>query len=433
MTVDPSSLLVTNRFDYSGMTKILSDGKTDDQFSFDYDMKNFVFRSTNRPQLLCQLYECIHKKLPLQLKSHGPFNAKRLKKNGVNIDCKLSVAAFGVMEYDLNEKILQEYKFFNISRCGVDEKSSVFFIEVEGRIKIFLSENYHFLLTGFKELAMALSLKKEEAINFSNLLLKDLVFVRNTKYSSIGTAVSMFEVSKITKRSSRPVPRQMHINEEYILEKGSSGFQNCSFQKVSAVYAIVRSWVSPREFTIEYDNGTSRTYSSAVRDTLLATLLDVCHAVGNVKVIITGEVSDNLRLMPRHTDEKYQSSIKDNFFGVGSIEAWLLGRLISTCKIPHTDSRAIVLACAELNANVPCPGIAPNTDLNQVRGALVGVLTTLHYEVAAALSDELLDNSRFIVTLLQTLYRVIPCVHGYKSFLEVKEIDTRLLYYNYCS
>jgi hypothetical protein len=31
------------------------------------------------------------------------------------------------------------------------------------------------------------------------------------------------------------------------------------------------------------------------------------------------------------------------------------------------------------------------------------------------------------VTMLQSLYRVIPCTQGYKYFLEIKEIDTRLL------
>ena len=50
------------------------------------------------------------------------------------------------------------------------------------------------------------------------------------------------------------------------------------------MYALVRSWQNPREFTIEYNDGTSRTYTCAVRDTLLATLLDIARAIGNVKV-----------------------------------------------------------------------------------------------------------------------------------------------------
>ena len=52
------------------------------------------------------------------------------------------------------------------------------------------------------------------------------------------------------------------------------------------MYALVRSWQNPREFTIEYNDGTSRTYTCAVRDTLLATLLDIARAIGNLKVLI---------------------------------------------------------------------------------------------------------------------------------------------------
>ena len=92
-----------------------------------------------------------------------------------------------------------------------------------------------------------------------------------------------------------------------------------------------------------------------------------------------------------------------------------------------SDSKVVELACREFNANVPCPGVAPGTEIHLVRNALTGVLINLHREVVAALADERTDNSRLIVTLLQTLYRIIPCVHGYKCFLEVKEIDTRLL------
>ena len=343
----------------------------------------------------------------------------------------MSVTAYGVVESDINGRTLQEYKFVNISRCGVDENSKIFFVEVEGRTKIFVSEHYHFLLTGCQDQINLLSLKKGTTIQFNPSNLIDLINERNLKYSRTGSAVSTFDVSKITRRSSRPVSRQLHINEEYILEKDSSGFQYVSYQTVCSVYAIVRSWTSPREFTIEYTHGTSRTYSSGERDTLLATLLDVCHAVGNVKVIVTGEISDNLRLIPRHTEENYHASMKDNFFGASSIESWLLSRLILPLKArtdsARTDSTAIGLACAELNANVPCPGISVSTDLNSVKNALVCVLTTLYNEVNVAYADELEDNSRLLVTLLQTLYRIIPCMHGYKCFLEVKEIDTRLL------
>ena len=58
---------------------------------------------------------------------------------------------------------------------------------------------------------------------------------------------------------------------------------------------------------------------------------------------------------------------------------------------------------------------------------LLGILLSLQSTVVAAIDDERLDVTRYLVTLLQTLYRIIPCVHGYKSLVEIKEVDTRML------
>lgn len=88
------------------------------------------------------------------------------------------------------------------------------------------------------------------------------------------------------------------------------GFQSISFQKIESIYAVVHSWSNSREFRIEYNDNSSRTYASSIRDNLLSLLLDVCHAAGNVRVVVTGEVSDGLRLMSRFAEEDYQSSIK---------------------------------------------------------------------------------------------------------------------------
>jgi hypothetical protein len=223
----------------------------------------------------------------------------------------------------------------------------------------------------------------------------------------------------------------MHLAEEYLVEKDSSGFQYVSYQPISSIYAIVRSWNNPREFTIEYDNGTSRTYTCAVRDTLLAMLLDISHAIGNVRVIVTGEVSDGLRLMPRFAEEDYKASLTDAFFGASSIEAWFLARLAKACKSSgvgnSVDEAGIELACKELNANVPCPGISPTSDATQVKACLRGVLMAIQSSLIAAIRNPRIDNSRSMALLLQTLYRLIPSVAGFKGFVEVREVDTRLL------
>ena len=100
-----------------------------------------------------------------------------------------------------------------------------------------------------------------------------------------------------------------------------------SCHRIESVYALVRSWVDPREFRVEFQDGSCRVYLSSSRDLLLSLLLDVCQAAGNVRVLVTGEVSDGLRLMPRFVEENYKGGVQDAFFGANSIEAWYLSKI----------------------------------------------------------------------------------------------------------
>ena len=426
VTLDPSTFTVTNTFPYEKVTKVAPDEREKDQFVVDFEKTTFIYKTTYRTQLLCQLLECITRKAPNKFKAYGPFNAQRLRKNGSRVECKLTALSFGIAEIDaLQGKTMQEYHYVNISRVGIDENSKCIFFEASGRIKIFTVNDIDQVATGLRIQMKQVGMLDIPFVYKQNA--SETATARKQRYVATGSAVSVFDVNKTTNRSHRAVPRQMHVTEEYIVEKDASGFQYVSYRKVASIYAIIRSWNNPREFSIEYDDGTARNYTSPNRDTLLAMLLDIARAVGNVKVIVTGEVSDSLRLMPRFAEEDYQSSIKDAFFGASSIEAWYLSRLGKLCKVPALDHDAIEAACKDLNANVPCPGISPGSDNTQVKNCLVGVLKNLNTAVVQSLSDDRLDNSRTIVIMLQTLYRVIPCLHGYKYFVEVKEVDTRLL------
>ena len=425
-TLDPTTFAVTNTFPYVEITKVVVDEKALDQFMVEVDRKQFVFKTPFRAQLLCQLYERISRRSPKQLRSFGPYLVQRVRKDGSHVDCQLTVAAHGIVETSVAGKVLQEYKFVNVTSVGVDNSARALFLLVSNRMKVFLSDDFLRVYSGCRDQAGGHAF---DNLHFetASLSLPEVLTERGARYAALGSGVSVFDVSKTTRRHPRPVPRQLHITEDCIVEKDSSGFQYVACQRVSAVYALVRSWGNPREFTIEYMDGTSRTYTCAVRDTLLATLLDIARAVGNLKAIVTGEISDHLRFLPRFADEDHQTSVKDALFGSSSIEGWLLARVTKACKAVPLDPDALETACRELNANVACPGVTPSTDAATVVCALTGVLAALHTSVIAAIDDERLDNSRYLVTLLQTLYRVIPCVHGYRAFVEVKEVDTRLL------
>eukprot|EP01038_Epipyxis_sp_PR26KG_P006403 gene6403-8814_t len=426
LTIDPHKFTVTNTFLYSSITNLSTDDKNPEQFGFDCDKTVYTFKTTHRAHLLCQLYEMLHKTVPNRYKSSSPYYSQRIRKNDSKIDCKIVLTPYGLIESDVSDRVMQEYKWINFSEIKVDERSRNLNFKYSGRIKSYLCNDIEAVLSNCKLFLKQVGLESSVSILTSQNL-SDIMKIRKALYSSVPTAVSVFDVNKVTRRSLRPIPRQMHISEDSLLEKDASGFQNISLRKIENIYAIVRSWNNPREFAVEFNDGSSRVYTCAIRDTLLAMLLDVCHASGNIKVIVTGEVSDGLRLMPRFAEEEYKSSIADAFFGSGSIEVWFLSRLAKACKAVPIDSEAIEQACKDLNANVPCPGISPNSDGALVKTALTGVLRNLNNALCAAFNNDRLDNARALSTMLQTIYRIIPCVFGYKGFVEVKEVDTRKL------
>lgn len=416
---------MTNVFTYSSIIKIYPDEKNSEQFTIDVDKAGkFVFRCTHRKQLLCQLFEQWTKEKG-RLKTFGPYDAERFQKNQVRQSVKLAAAPFGLVELDMSGHILQEYMWVNVSRIGVDNNSRSMFILHSGRIKIFFLADLDNFVVGCRSQIKALGMADEIPV-IGGQMVEDASQRRMAYYYKTGLAVSTFSVNKVTRRSNRVVPRQMLITEQFVVEKDSSGFQFVSCQKIADIYAVVRSWSNPREFCIEYVDGTSRTYSCSVRDSLLALLQDVAHSIGNIRVIVTGEVSDNLRLMPRFTEEVYKKNmIMDAFFGPFSIEVWFLRKLERSCSPEGYNIDNVVTACRDLNANVPFPGIAEKTDPKMVKACLLGILKSIQFAVSSNAKNPEVSHSRGIAVMLQSLYRILPSTAAYKGFIEIQEIDPR--------
>jgi curved DNA-binding protein CbpA len=427
ITIDPNKFVVTNTFPYDNITNIVIDEKNPTNFSFDMEKITYTYSCHYRAHLLCHLYECLLKYSSMKLKKVGPVDAARIRKSGIEQRCKIIVHTHGITETDIYNTVIQEYKWYNITKVGHDESNYAFYFEYSGRMKVFVAADFSQIVNAIR--MQIRNVGCEQSILFvENQKLSAVIQSRDILYSSIPVAVSVFEVNKLTKRHSRPIPRQIHISEEYLLEMDSAGFQPVSFHAISSIYALVRSWDNHREFRIEFDNGSSSKYTSAMRDTLLAMLLDVCRASGNLKVIVTGEISDGLRLMPRFAEEAYQASLKDTFFGSSSIETWYLSKLSKQCKT-NVEVDPLVEICCELNTNIQCPGISPSADANLVKSCLAGLLIVIQNEVIKSYHSFRTTNARAIVIMLQTVYRIIPSIHGFKSFLEVKEVDTRNLLY----
>jgi hypothetical protein len=83
--------------------------------------------------------------------------------------------------------------------------------------------------------------------------------------------------------------------------------------------------------------------------------------------------SDNLRLIPRYAEERYESRLLDSIFGSFSIEVWFLRQLkqaVETDRPNPALQRYRIDICRELNANFPFPGISPTSDEKLVKVCL---------------------------------------------------------------
>jgi hypothetical protein len=142
ITIDPATFRHTNTIEYESITSLVSDESSEDSFTLIAGGTNYTFKSVHRSQLLCQLIECATSccnKLNQLFLSFGPFEVQRMKKNKIKIDCKLTITGYGIIETDPSGKVLQQYKYVNVSRYGTDETANVFFFVHSDRIKIFIS------------------------------------------------------------------------------------------------------------------------------------------------------------------------------------------------------------------------------------------------------------------------------------------------------
>lgn len=222
-TLDPNYFSVTNKFIYDSIINLSPEEKNKDQFILEYGNTKFLYQTTFRAQLLCQLFECISRVVPSKFKSHGPYIAQRLRKDGSRIDCKLTINSFAILEFDLGDRVLQEYKWTDISKVGIDELKCGLYFEASGRLKIFYCEEFdrimQFSLLQVKKLGL-----NDSDVQFStNQDILETIKLRTSIYRLIPTALSVFDVSKQTRRYFRQMSRQLHISEDFIVEKDSSG------------------------------------------------------------------------------------------------------------------------------------------------------------------------------------------------------------------
>lgn len=422
ISIDPNTFAVKKVFLYSDISNLEADAQSADLINIEHNGKVYIFKTEFRTQLLVHLFACVFKIKQKSL-TRDKLTCKRIRKNGERVNCLLIVEPYGIIELTSSEQVLQEYLFSNLSLIGVDQRSMCFYFEYSNRLKVFFADDVDSvvskLVTKIKRLGLASKLPISTERNIG-----DIITTRSNTYRSIGVALTFFDVNKRSARKLRSSSRKLFIGELHLIEKDSAGFELVSVCSLSSIYCLRRSWDDPREFSIEYEDGSCRVYTCTTRDTLLATLVDATHAAGNTRVSVTSFSFDTTRLLPRNAPRSCQSSLTYSLFTAASIERWFLSALAKQRK--GDNSAALISACKDFVSNVSCPGLSASTDLSVVHTCVFGILA--HLDRLLPMKSDRRSSLAELSILLQALYRLIPCRAGFKAVVNVSKCDARAVF-----
>lgn len=263
--------------------------------------------------------------------------------------------------------------------------------------------------------------------------------------------IAEFEVLKHSSKAPAPRPRRLVITETCVTERDAGTYAVVSSRQLASVHALTRHWDDPQRLTIEFRDGSTRSYSCSLREALLGSLLDgarnatAAAAVAALPVSPTAAAGSSAAAaaaaasaaaasvtvqaeLHRPGDRLAPPAVEDDPEIAGLYLAHMQRQLKSPgaggsgagSGAPYNSS--FVRACAEFNANVSPLGLAYGTK----KGPVAAVLPDLLAELVAVqrLGEEF--PASIIVTLLEALQRLLGAKEGYKLFLTLTEAPSVL-------
>lgn len=419
--VDPGDFKITNTWAWNEIVEAAPavSSLTDFTFTIKNGKKSEVFKfvSDCRTALLCDL----------QRYSAGDAGARRfvavkITRASQRMECALELLSWGINVLAQDGRKIGSYNFKEITAVKpLRDDASAVVIYAHGRGRLFaMPERTEFvrMLSGhFNKLGMTMTLVE------SGVAAQEYRSERLNHGNDNAPRVAEFDVLKVSAKmialgvSATPKPRKVVISETSFTERDSMTYAVVSCRPLAAVFNLVRHWDEPQRLTIEYRDGTSRTYITSLRDALLGSLLDACRNVSNDHVGVSAETT-------KLSERSIPAAVDDD----ANVEAAYLAHLYRNTKAGGAVASAgpynqgLVRAAAEFNQNTSPLGVAYNTR----KGAVVPVLQELVASVVQSLSMEDMPTS-ILVTLLSTITRLVASQAGYRMLPTLPEAPATLL------
>jgi hypothetical protein len=480
-TLDPASdvstLSETNRWEYSALTEWLALPKEQDTILLQVanDKLKFSCHNVNRTQLLTALLFC-QDQAGAAVDSVVFSSCERQTRHGTRVGVSLQLKAYGLVEvHPTSKSVLQTYRYADIRAVSFVGTSSgaenandaavVLHFHQPGKSRLYWIHSGRQRGSGRSDLVtlmrenyeiLGLDLVMEESMSVEEWLGRR----RNFK---IGAVATSWQVSKTTRRhDSRLVGNDLgwvggivtrHLaltGDGYLVERDAGGMVSC--RRLADLHAIVRHVEQSDQITLEYTNGSQRTYTSSSRDALLVSILDAASTRGKNSAIHVSDVTSSGYCLtslssatPNVSSVKEKLSTAAALFHPISIPMYCLKRVhaLSTQAYAYVSGQfdfqagqeidivhecvGIVEACREFNASVLPTGEGLPVGNHEKLisgsiGALWGLISKLlEFPSGTARDRQLAEQTA--CTFFQTLYRLSRTATGYKGSVELSTMQ----------
>ncbi|EFO23478.1 hypothetical protein LOAG_05008 [Loa loa] len=222
------------------------------------------------------------------------------------------------------------------------------------------------------------------------------------------TSYAEFKVQKFSPRQYPPVKRLLCLSSTCVIERDPVTYAAICARLLKTIVFVVRDEEDPQSFTIQYDEGDIRSYTSPERDLILTSLIDGSRASGNQYLFVTCSKYDRaLRIIP------YKFLLDED------TESQCMRHIIS---VPPGLKRYDLIR--RFNANIPYGGLTYTVSQE-------GFFTENKAKtIVACLESVLIENFGSEINKceaqLQCLHRLFASKSGFQAFTAVPGVREKL-------
>lgn len=433
LTSNPTTFESTNSWPWTTMLDLYPEKKHADEFRFDVKepsskrSKQLHFSSDRfRPSLLTDMYmhwtnalisEGTYDSVAKLKNARKEFSATKFKRNNTRVGVVLRVTEYSLDELDQTTRgIRVRYFFKHIDAIApLSDGPGAFVVYLNQTLcpsppKVFQCDQRDPLLQLLNTNAttrIGIAIKQNPAVALNDVQHARLA-LHGSDEEERNVSVCEFDVSKVTTRHSRAVPRVFALTDERVVERDPRTYVIVTTQPLSAIVAIIRPPSDPQAFSIQYRSGIVRSYISAHRDTLLASLLDCSRAAGNRNAMVTSFPIDlGNRMVPLDAADT-------------DIEVMYL-KMMASSDVTGMTGEELRRVAEAFSANVPYQGASFSEKHAKLVSAFIANMMPPDMEHA----DEV--DPQVVVAALQAVRRVIASRIGFEAFTQQPGVKSRLV------